>query len=245
MKTRNYVYLCSIVILFSACQKDKAVTKPVKFTSTTYQNLVPYNTLGLPDNLLKDTISNSMLTFINNFLPDRKNEAVAHPELFTSATIADVIITQPSDVLLTFVSGSAGNSNSVAYYTYPTNQPPASAKDIKLITYVFPNAGYLTPLNPGAKADLGKFDVGTSIGLVLMQNAWDTTSHTLNNNAVHFCTTDVLNPEVNPDLKRHAILINYTPENKSIIGFEDTNRTSTSCDNDFNDVVLYWTVKPL
>ena len=245
MKTRSYAYLCVIIFLFSACKKNNPVTKTVQFTSTTYQNLSPFNTLGLPDNLLKDPISNSMLTFINNFLPDGKNESIAHPELFTSTTIADIIITQATDVYLTFVSGNAGNSNSIAYYTYPTNQPPSSSQDIKLITYVFPNAGHLTPLRPGDMEDLGKFDAGTSIGLVLMQNGWDTTTHILNNKAVHFCTTDILNPEVNPDLKRHAILINYTPENKSIIGFEDTNRTSASCDNDFNDVVLYWTAKPL
>lgn len=243
MDTKNYVYLCIIIILFNACKKDP-VTKPVQFTSTTYQKLAPYNSTGLPDNLLKDAISNSMLSFINNFLPDGQNLTTSHPELFTSTAIPDITITQPSDVFLTFVSGNAANSNSVAFYTYPTNQPPASAKDIKSITYVFPNAGRLTPLKAGDKMEIGHFGAGISIGIVLMQNAWDTTNHTLNNNAVHFCSTDVLNPEVAPNLKRHAVLINYAPENKIIIGFEDSDRTSSSCDNDFNDVVLYWTVKP-
>ncbi|HET7115429.1 MAG TPA: DUF4114 domain-containing protein [Hanamia sp.] len=243
MKIRNYIYLCITIILFNACKKD-AVTKPVQFTSTTYQNLEPFNSLGEPDNLLKDTISDSMISFINNFLPDGENLPNRHPELFTSAAIPDIAITHPSDVFLTFVSGNADNSNSVAFYTYPTNQPPASAKDIKLITYVFPNAGKLTPLQAGDKMEIGNFDVGTSIGIVLMQNAWDTTTHTLNNNAVHFCSTDALNPEVDPKLKRHAVLINYAPDNRLIIGFEDRDRTSPLCDNDFNDVVLYWTVKP-
>lgn len=244
MKTRNYSVIFFILLLLNSCKKDDLATKPVQFTSTTYQDLAPYSALGLPDNLLKDTISDSMLSFINNILPDGKNETIAHPEWFTSSAIADIKITQPSKVYLTFVSGNAANSNSVAFYTYPSNQIPASASDIKLITYVYPNAGRLTPLSPGDKADLGKFDIGTTIGLVLMQNAWDTTTHTLNNNAVHFCTTDALNPEVNPDLKRHAVLINYAPENKLIIGFEDRNRTDPTCDNDFNDVVLYFTVTP-
>ena len=244
MKTRNYKYFFIVILLLNACQKDNAVTKPVQFTSTTYQNLAPYNALGLPDNLLKDTISDSMISFINNLLPQGKNEVNAHPEWFTSTAIADITITEPSEVYLTFVSGNAGYLNSVAYYTYPTNQVPASAKDIKLITYLFPSAGNLTPLSPGDKEDLGKFDVGTTIGLVLMANAWDTTKHTMNNNAVHFCSTDALNPEVAPNLKRHAVLINYAPGNKLLIGFEDTNRTDPYCDNDFNDVLLYWTVRP-
>ena len=243
MKAKKYLYLCIIIILLNACKKDP-VTKPVQFKSTTYQNLQPYSSLGEPDNLLKDTISDSMISFINNFLPDGKNLTLSHPELFTSIATPDITITRRSDVFLTFVSGYAANSNSVAFYTYPTNQPPASATDLKLITYVFPNAGRLTPLNPGDKAKIGTFDAGTSIGLVLMQNAWDTTTHTLNNNAVHFLSTDALNPEVDPKLKRHAVLINYAPANKLIIGFEDRDRTTPQCDNDFNDVVLYWTVNP-
>lgn len=243
MKIRNCAYFFIVLLLLNACKKDP-VTKIVKFTSTTYQNLEPYNSLGKPNYLLKDTISDSMLSFINNFLPDGQNLTISHPELFTSTAIPDITIAQPSDVFLTFVSGNAANSNSVAFYTYPTNQPPASTKDIKSITYVFPNAGNLTPLKAGDKIEIGHFGAGTSIGIVLMQNAWDTINHTLNNDAVHFCSTDVLNPEVAPNLKRHAVLINYAPENKVIIGFEDKDRTNSECDNDFNDVVLYWTVQP-
>ena len=59
---------------------------------------------------------------------------------------------------------------------------------------------------------------------------------------VHFLTDDALNPEVDPNLKKHAILINYTPDNKVLIGFEDLDRTSPGCDNDFNDLVFYETI---
>jgi len=38
------------------------------------------------------------------------------------------------------------------------------------------------------------------------------------------------------------VFINYTPEKKTIVGFEDTDRESPYCDNDFNDVVFYATV---
>ena len=84
--------------------------------------------------------------------------------------------------------------------------------------------------------------MGTSIGFVLMQNAWDTAISQLNNDAVHFCSNDALNPEVDPNLKKHAVLINYPAENKVLIGFEDRDRTNPLCDNDFNDGVIYCTV---
>lgn len=244
MKKNKYLPLWITLILLSACQKDP-LTRPVEFNSTVYQNLSNFNSLGKPDNLLKDTISPAMLTYIDNFLPDGKNLSITHPELFTSNASPDIVLTQKSDVYLTFVSGNAGNCNSVAFYNFPSNQPPINAGDIKLITYVFPNAGRLTPLMSGDKMKIGTFDAGTSLGIVLMQNAWDTTNHKMNNNAVHFCSTDALNPEVAANLKRHAVLIHYAPENKQIIGFEDRDRTLRDCDNDFNDVVLYWTVKPI
>jgi hypothetical protein len=243
MKPKNYLYLFITLLALNACRKSP-VTKPVQFTSTTYNNLGAFNTLGTPLNMMKDTISPAMLQFISTTLPDGKNLTLSHPELFNNPAIGDITIAKPSNVYITFVSGQSAYSNSIAFYTYPTSKPPTSSKDIQLITYIFPNAGRLSGLVPGDKVNLGTFNVGTSIGFVLMDNAWDTTKGTLNNNAVHFCSNDALNPEVDPKLKKHAVLINYAPENKVLIGFEDKDRTSPECDNDFNDVVIYCTVVP-
>jgi uncharacterized protein DUF4114 len=243
MKAKSYLFLFITLLVFNACKKDP-VTKPVKFTTTTYENVGAFDNGGTPLNMLKDTISGDLLSFISTILPDGKNLTLSHPELFNNPAIGDITISKPSDVYITFVSGVSANSNSIAYYTYPTDQPPTTSKDIQLITYIFPNAGRLSGLVAGDKVKLGRFDVGTSIGFVLMQNAWDTTKRTLNNNAVHFCSNDALNPEVDPKLKKHAVLINYPADNKVLIGFEDRDRTTSECDNDFNDVVVYCTVVP-
>lgn len=231
----------SVLLLYS-CKKDE-VTKPIKFTSTKYET-VGYNASGKPNFLLKDTISSNLLSFIHTMLPDGPNLTISHPELFLTSAIADIKITQKSNVYITFVTENTSLTNSIAFYTYKSNQPPLSAKDIKLITYVFPSAGSQTPLVPGDKIKLGTFEPGNSIGFVLMKNAWNPSKGTLNNEAVHFCSNDPLNPEVDPKLKKHAVLIDYVPENKVIVGFEDTNRTSPTCDNDFNDVTFYVAVSP-
>ncbi len=241
MKTKNYFYLFAIILIINACQK-KPVTTPVHFTATTYVDLSTYNSVGLPDILLKDTIPPDLLNFIDTLLPNGENLTIRHPELFSNPAIGDITITSPSTVYITFVNQSGAYNNAIAFYTYPTNQPPTKPTDISKITYVFPNAGGHTPLKQGDKANIGNFTVGTSIGFVLMENAWDSTKSTLNNNAVHFLTNDVLNPEVDPKLKKHAVLIPYAPENKVLIGFEDFDRTSPYCDNDFNDVVFYTTI---
>lgn len=244
---KKYISLVIIILIISACKKEKdPVTIPVHFDSTTYVTLGAYDAWGTPKYLLpSDSISSDMQTFLTGILIEKSDLRPRHPELLSTTAIADIGITQPSDVFVTFVSQVTTNSrNALAFYTYPTTTPPTSPNDIKTMVYFFPSAGSGTKLQAGNKVKLGSFQPGTSIGFVLLKNAWDPTTHTLNNEVVHFCSNDVLNPEVDPNLKKHAVLINYAAENKTLIGFENTDRSSTKCDHDFNDIVIYATVTP-
>ena len=246
MKAIKLSSILILVLCLWACKKeDKSVTKPVEFTETTYQPLGTFDNSGKPDYLLtKDVVSSNMLTYISSTLPEKTDLRTSHPELLSSTAIADIAITQSSDVYITFVSQGTALSNTIAFYTYPTNQQLASAKDIKTITYIFPNAGSGTLLQAGDKVKIGRFTAGTSIGFVLLKSGWNPSTHAVDSKAVHFCSNDVLNPEVSPSLKKHAVLINYAAENKVLIGFEDVDRTEPACDHDFNDVVLYASVVP-
>jgi hypothetical protein len=245
MKNKILVPLFFTVLILVGCKKEeKVLTRPVEFTETTYQTLGTFDQSGKPDYLLpKDAISAEMLSFINNTLPQNLDLRTTNPDLLKN-TVPDIAISQQSDVFMTFVSSETVATEAVAFYTYPTNQPPATAKDIRTITYVFPNTGKGTTLQAGDKVKIGRFNPGTSIGFVLLQNAWSTVYHDLDNKAVHFCSNDVLNPEVDIALKKHAVLINYTPENKILIAFENQDRTTPECNHDFNDVVIYATVTP-
>jgi hypothetical protein len=247
MKAIRYTSFFILLSIFVSCKKKEVdpVTIPVEFTSTTYEDLGDYDTLGKPAYLLpKDAVSQAMITFINTTLPNNQDLRVSNPSLLTTNAIADIPITVSSDVFITFVSQGGGLTSTFAFYTYPTSKPPATTADIPKITYVFPNAGRYTALKRGDKVKIGRFDPGTSIGFVLLAKGWDRTAYEINNKAVHFCSNDVLNPEVDPALKKHAVLINYAAENKVLIGFEDVDRTTKECDHDFNDVVFYATVKP-
>jgi hypothetical protein len=245
---KNILMAVFICLSFISCKKEEKqpATRVVTFTSTTYKSLGTYDTQGKPDNLIvpRDSISNSLLSFISSTLADKQDLRITNPLLLTSRAIADISITVASDVFITYVSQGGGYTNTFAFYTYPTGNPPAGTKDIDTITYIFPNSGYLTPLLKGDKVKLGRFNPGTSIGFVILQTAWDLTTHQLNNKVVHFCSNDILNPEVDPNLKKHAVLIDYPAEQKTLIGFEDRDRTDPGCDHDFNDVVFYCTVKP-
>jgi hypothetical protein len=185
-----------------------------------------------------------MMSYIKSTLVEKSDLSKTNPDLLTKGTNADIVITQSSDVLITYAYHNTIYANALAFYTYPTNKPLTSVKDIKSITYIFPNAGAGTTLRAGDKVKIGRFDPGTSIGFVLMKNGWNTSTKTLDNNAEQYFSTDNINPEADPKLKRHTVTINYATENKSLFGFENTNRTSEKCDNDFNDVVFYATLTP-
>jgi len=246
MKTNKYLHFVIIILVLTACKKEgePATTVPVEFKETTYQTLGTFDATGKPSYLLaKDQISSDLLTYVSqNF--NGQDLRTTHPDLLSSTAIGDIDITQQSDVFITFVYQNTYLGNAIGFYTYPTNAPPASAKDIKTIIYAFPQAGDKTPLQAGDKVKIGRFDPGTSIGFVLLKSAWSYETSSLNNKAVHFCSNDVLNPEVDPSLKKHVVLVNYAPENKVLIAFEDLDRTTTICDHDFNDLMIYATVTP-
>jgi len=244
---KKYLPLFGIMIILISCKKKEKppVTVPVEFNSTTYQALGAYDSSGTPGYLLpKDAVSTDLQSYVNNILVEKSDLRKTHPELLSTNAIADLEITQPADVFITFVSQVTTSKNALAFYTYPANHSPASPTDIDTITYIFPSIGLGTKLQTGDKVKIGRFDAGTSIGFVLLRDAWDPAARTINTDVVHFCSNDILNPEVDPALKKHAVLINYPHEKKLLIGFENTNRTAATADHDFNDVIIYATVTP-
>lgn len=241
MKANYLLTIIAITLFTISCKKEKNTDY---FPNTTYKTLGSFDKNGLPSYLEQsDVISPGLQSFINEYLVDGRNLIEAHPELFTKTAIGDITITKSTTIYMTFVHQDTDGKNSFGFYTYPTNNPPKSSKDISTITYAFPNIGNLTPLIPGNKVKLGRFEPGTSVGFVLIVNGWDQQTGSFNKSAVHYCTDNILNPETDPGLKKHAALISYSPENKVLIGFEDQDRSRPGCDHDFNDAVIYCTLE--
>jgi len=252
MKITNLLLSGVILLGFIACKKPiqklpQEPFTPPSFKATQYTFLGSYDTLGRPlDYLLKpDSLSIELLNFIKSALPEGEDIRKSNPSLISSNS--DLKIQQKSEVFITFVAEGAGQLNTLGYYTYTTSSPPQNASDLKEVKYIFPNAS-LTGwggggLVPGDKIKIGNFDSGISIGFVLIQNGWDKISKKVNPKGFHFCSNEIVNPENDPALKKHTVLINYHKENKIFIGFEDAMRTEPSCDHDFNDLVIYATIK--
>jgi len=194
----------------------------------------------------KDVIDASLLSYINASLPEGNALTKTHPDYLKSSAIPDLNITATSDVWITFLSEGAGLLNSLGYYTYPSNNPPTSASDIDAITIIFPNSsavGSAGGLNSGDKVKLGRFNAGTSIGFVLLQNAWSSTSGVLTN-TVKFYSNPKFNPESTSATQKHTVTLYDDVHKLFVMGFEDLNR-QTESDNDFNDLVVYATSNPV
>ena len=207
---------------------------------------------GVPTYLTTpDVIPASLISYLNASLPEGVDVRTLHPQYLTSAATSDLVITQTADVWVTFVSEGAGYLNSVGYYTYPTNSPPQKASDISKVYYVFPNASFPGSggdLKSGSKVKLGTFNAGTSIGFVLLSNAFSfSNGGTINPNGYNFFTTYACNPETVPALQRHTVTLTAPGSNGTVfcIGFEDMFRQNPACDNDFNDVIIYGSSDPI
>jgi LruC domain-containing protein len=224
---------------------------------------------GIPNflDLSPDNIDPSLLSFISVSLPNGQNVGVHHSQYIYGNAPDAIDIIAESDVSITFVSEGADYKNSLGYYTYPTNNPPSgvSPAEVGNITLVFPNAsaaGSGGGLHPGDKVKIGHFSAGTSIGFILLQDAWKNTDVDFNKNSSEgvnkFFSNTGLNPEnaSDPDYssvagfvpKKHSVMIYDNIHQVFLFGFEDTHRSNpyinvggNSSDNDFNDLLFYAT----
>ena len=252
--TKNDIMRKSIIIILllalvvTSCKKKKQIkpdlggSTPVPFTTTEYVEMGTYDDSGRPNYLVaSDLVGGSFSAYVHDMLPESVNLTKTHSDFLKNA---DLEITAKSDVYITFVSEVTSHSNTVGYYTYKTGSSPKKPEDIIKIIYIFPNASSNKggTMKAGDKVKLGSFEPGTSLGFVLLDNAWDKATKKINKNAPHYCSNKELNPENVADLKYHTVLFDYAAESKVVIGFEDINRSLPECDNDFNDVVMYATV---
>ncbi|MCK6612191.1 MAG: LruC domain-containing protein [Bacteroidia bacterium] len=206
---------------------------------------------GVPNYLEtpNDFISSTLLAQINTALPSGRAIPSNSP-LLAENGIRVIKVTQLAEVFVTFVSEGASYKNALFYYTYNENNPPASLEAISNYTVVFPNTSFSGSgggLLPGHKVKLGVFPAGTVIGYGIAANGWKGNSEGFNGVTNGLWTVfgeKQFNPETNPSLKQHMVLLNDAANHRIVMGFEDIKRDLNNCDHDFNDVMFYTTSNP-
>ena len=216
--------------------------------SDDFTYLADYNSLGVPNNLeaTNDVIDADFLDDVNNTLPERVRLPEGHPQYFNTNNRYDLSLIEACNVYVTFVHEGAGYKNTLGYYVYETNNPPATINDIDEVKIIFPNVSYDGSgggLVSGNKVRIGQFSANKSIGWVLVQNAWKNGG--VSNSALQFFSNPDFNPESDANLRQHTVLLNDLGRNLILLAFEDIKRDRSDCDQDFNDAVFYVTVDPV
>jgi LruC domain-containing protein len=214
-----------------------------------YHYMGTFDANGRPNYLLptNDVISARLLSYVNASLPEQKPVPTYHPTYLTNTAVTNLHVVKQSDVWITFVSEGAGYLNTLAYFTYPTNRPPASTSEIDSINIILPNGslnGSGGTLVSGNKILLGRFEPGISIGFCLIANGWNSTTKTVGDGLNKFYSIDALNPEADPSSKRHSVLLDDQDDKIFLIGFEDRRRDNGS-DEDYNDMIFYASANPV
>jgi LruC domain-containing protein len=213
-----------------------------------YRFLCSHNSNGVPSCLVtpRDVIDAAMLEDINAALPERAPVPQFNPHYLAESNETDTRVIEDADVWVTFVHEGAGFKNTIAFYTYDLSNPPQTRNDIDTIKIIFPNLSYYNSgggLYSGDKVKIGTFPAGTGIGWVLIANGYN--GSTVNTNATHFYSNPDFNPETDPAKRQHNVLLYDAVRKIHLIGFEDINRQSSGCDNDFNDAIFYVSSNPI
>jgi len=204
-----------------------------------------------------DVITSAFLKDVNGALPESSPVPTYHPEYLASANDMNLKVNANCELSVTFVSEGAGWTNALGYYTYPTNNPPASVNDIKDRTIIYPNISFENNvLKSGNKVKLyyldkttnkytATFPAGVTVGWFLVAQGWASDSHTVKNTyRTHYSDTR-FNAEANDNLKKHNVILKDAARSLLLMGFEDIPRDLSSCDQDFNDAIFYATATPL
>ena len=231
-------------------------------------NFNPSN--GLPSYLTaNEPIASDLLQRINLALPEGDKTPATYlplnkPEWFINNSVTNINVVAEAHIWVTFVGEGAGLNNTLAYFYYPTNNPPKTAADIKKKIVIFPNSSALGSggaLVPGNTVMLKYFDEVTStwketfppgytVSWYLATNGWVDNSqygYLFTNSTVDEYSLDYLNNGG----KEQTVMLFDSEYQRFVLTFEDVscadvlgNGTRKS-DQDFNDVIYIVRTDPV
>lgn len=186
----------------------------------------------IPEEIIPTDLEPDILEELDSVFPPSKNFMKGHPYLFEESNSLNIILTEESEVFLTFVLEGATLKNSLGYYTYnpSTNTVKVGELDLNIL---FPHISDEI-LNQGDMLQLGDnaFPAGTTVGFFLILDGWRTGEINYGNET--FYTDTYLNSD---EVQQH-VLFKFENFNSIVLAFEDQFINGERSDEDYNDVVF-------
>ncbi|WP_422353909.1 DUF4114 domain-containing protein [Roseivirga pacifica] len=140
-----------------------------------YKTVLPYDRWGTPIGMKNNEYCPDVIqNVLTKALPEGQNAIINTPEYFQNPN-SSFFLEREAQVEITFLHEGAGFRNTLGYYTYNVNNPPASVDDLDK-TIIFPNASAVGSgggLEPGNTVEvLGTFPAGTVFGFYLVSYGW-------------------------------------------------------------------------
>lgn len=191
---------------------------------------------GTPDDIIETKPCETLVDNILAMFPENEDNRDANSELFSDENNLILKLVKESPVYLTFIDEGAGWKNSLAYYTYDADYPPASADEVEL-QMLFPNVSQVDEgggLTTGDRVQLGdsSFPANTVIGFCLIAQGWQNGT-TTDGKYSHYT-----NIEWNTNSDQQHVLFKESTCLDLVLCFEDVQVSGGAGDNDFNDIIF-------
>ena len=249
MKAAKFIALTSCCVSISGyalTTNDLSFESGSENANYTYKGK-PLEATSIADQLPQDTLTN-----VYSMLPEGTyvNTAFIAPERYSNIDIDDELGgADYATASVTFLNEGAGYRNTLGYFVYDTNNPPASKDDIEAHMVIFPNASKAPDgdMQEGDTIDLDvQLTAGQTLAFFVIPNGWSASTY---NNIPYlgpwntpFYSLSSLNPESTADYRRHNVAFLDTENEFLVLGFEDIRRPSG--DNDFNDLIFTVDISP-
>lgn len=191
---------------------------------------------GVPDDVEPTEPCESLMANISEMFPESVDVRKIYDDLFSDTAILSIHVTEETPVYVSFIDEGAGWRNTFGYYTYTEDNPPQSIEEIDH-HIVFPNVSGIGEgggLDYGDRVQLGdgSFPAGTVIGFYIVAQGWK------NGLTVDGVYTHYTDRQFNIDQAQQSTLFVSSECDDIVLTFEDIKVSSSSCDHDFNDIIL-------
>ncbi len=184
----------------------------------------------VPEDVFNVELCPTLVSNVTALFPESGNNQEKHAELFGNSTQQRIVLTEDTDVYVSFVAERASIGNVLGYYVYNSNATPGSSEDIDK-QLIFPNVDN-TYLEPGDTRKLGsaRLKAGTVIGFFLIVGGY-------RGDGVYFKKpTFYTDQGWNANQEKQHVLFRESTCGALVVGFED--KRSDAADKDFNDLIF-------